>query len=360
MLLYLAIFYGMPFFDKIKIMPNSPRLLDQLVSLTGIRDLELLEVSLLKTLHRFINPVGLSLFKVSSEGEVRSQVVYGADKCMVLRDDFDLKPELALLFKQTYRKGADSVMIDQKDTMLTVMTVIESRAATTYLVISSTAALRRMDTHLINGMLQIYRNFCELLQESQTDSLTGLANRKTFDECFNRVYELHPARAGTQTVPLEQRQPNSEASYWLVMIDIDHFKLVNDKFGHLYGDEVLILLARLLKNALRNDDLVFRFGGEEFVLMIRSQSRDEAAATLERLRQSVASHKVPQVGHITISMGATEMVRNTFSGALLDYADKALYHSKQTGRNKVTFFEDMVAQGLAQREATPDEELDFF
>lgn len=341
-------------------MPNSPRLLDQLVSLTGIRDLELLEVSLLKTLHRFINPIGLSLYKVSSEGDVRSQVVYGADKCMVLRDAFDLNPELALLFQRTHRKSDDSVAIEHDETILTVMTVIESRAATTFLVISSLDALRRMDTHLINGMLQIYRNFCELLQESQTDSLTGLANRKTFDECFNRVYELHPTRLGAHTVSPEQRQPNHEASYWLVMIDIDHFKLVNDKFGHLYGDEVLILLARVLKDSLRDDDLVFRFGGEEFVLMIRSQSRDEAAATLERLRESVASHKVPQVGHISISMGATEMLRNTFSGALLDYADKALYHSKQNGRNKVTFFEDMVAQGLAEREATPEEDLDFF
>jgi diguanylate cyclase (GGDEF)-like protein len=119
-------------------------------------------------------------------------------------------------------------------------------------------------------------------------------------------------------------------------------------------------LAHLLKNALRNDDLVFRFGGEEFVLMIRCQSREEAAGLLERLRQSVERQDIPQVGQVTISIGATEMVRNTFAGTLLDYADKALYYSKQNGRNRLTFFEDMVSEGLATREVAPSENLDFF
>jgi diguanylate cyclase (GGDEF)-like protein len=244
--------------------------------------------------------------------------------------------------------------------ILSVMTVMESRSSTTYLVISSTEDLHDKDTHMIDGMLQIYRNFCQLLQESQTDSLTGLANRKTFDECFSRVYELQPFDEDEPAVAVEQRKPHAQTTFWIAMIDIDHFKSVNDRFGHLYGDEVLILLAQLLKNALRNDDLVFRFGGEEFVLMIRCESRDEAAGLLERLRSTVASQEIPQVGQVTISIGATEMVRNTFAGTLLDYADKALYYSKQNGRNRLTFFEDMERMGLATREAAPSENLDFF
>jgi diguanylate cyclase (GGDEF)-like protein len=161
-------------------------------------------------------------------------------------------------------------------------------------------------------------------------------------------------------VEVDQRKPQNQTTYWIAMIDIDHFKSVNDRFGHLYGDEVLILLAHLLKNALRNDDLVFRFGGEEFVLMIRCQNREEAAGLLERLRKSVEAQDIPQVGQVTISIGATEMIRNTFAGTLLDYADKALYYSKQNGRNRLTFFEDMVSGGLATREVPPSENLDFF
>jgi diguanylate cyclase (GGDEF)-like protein len=339
---------------------NTPHLLDQLVSLTGIRDLELLEASLLKTLNGFIHPTGLSLYKVSNRGELRSQVVFGPDKCLVLRENFEIAAELLQTFQQ--HKAADNATIQLavQDSILTVMTVMDMRSTTTYLVISSNQALNDADSRMIDGMLQIYRNFCQLLQESQTDSLTGLANRKTFDECFSRVYELQPMDDGECKVDVDHRKPHGQTTFWIAMIDIDHFKSVNDRFGHLYGDEVLILLAHLLKNALRNDDLVFRFGGEEFVLMLRCQNRDEAAGLLERLRRSVESQEIPQVGHISISIGATEMVRNTFAGTLLDYADKALYYSKQNGRNRLTFFEDMVSAGLASREMPPSENLDFF
>ena len=339
---------------------NTPHLLDQLVSLTGIRDLELLEVSLLKTLNGFIKPTGLSLYKVSSRGEVRSQVLFGPDKCQVLRDDFDIPAELLQSFQQHKTADSSTMVLTVQDGILSVMTVMNMRSTTTYLVISSKATLHDNDSRVIDGMLQIYRNFCQLLQESQTDSLTGLANRKTFDECFSRVYELQPMDNDECPVEVDQRKPQNQTAYWIAMIDIDHFKSVNDRFGHLYGDEVLILLAHLLKNAMRNDDLVFRFGGEEFVLMIRCQNREEAAGLLERLRKSVEAQEIPQVGQVTISLGATEMVRNTFAGTLLDYADKALYYSKQNGRNRLTFFEDMVSAGLATREAPPSENLDFF
>ena len=339
---------------------NTPHLLDQLVSLTGIRDLELLEASLLQTLNSFIHPTGLALYKVSSRGEMRSQLVFGPERCVVVRENFAVRPELEQAFRQHQAADQARLQLDVDDGILSIMTVMESRSTTTYLVISNTTALREIDSHMIDGMLQIYRNFCLLLQESQTDSLTGLANRKTFDECFSRVYELQPFEEEDCAVEVEQRQPQAQGTFWIAMIDIDHFKSVNDRFGHLYGDEVLILLAQLLKNALRNDDLVFRFGGEEFVLMLRCAGRDEAAGLLERLRHSVESQEIPQVGRVTISIGATEMVRNTFAGTLLDYADKALYYSKQNGRNRLTFFEDMVSDGLATREVAPSENLDFF
>jgi diguanylate cyclase (GGDEF)-like protein len=341
-------------------MLNTPHLLDQLVSLTGIRDLELLEVSLLKTLDGFIHPTGLSLYKVSNRGELRSQVEFAPEQCKVLREGFAVRAELLQTFREHQVADRANVQLVLPDAVMTVMTVMDMRATTTFLVISSGSALEAKDLHMIDGMLHIYRNFCQLLQESQTDALTGLANRKTFDECFSRVYELQPFEDSAFPAEADQRKPQSQTMFWIAMIDIDHFKSVNDRFGHLYGDEVLILLAHLLKNALRNDDLVFRFGGEEFVLMLRCQNRSEAAGLLERLRRSVESQDIPQVGQVTISIGATEMVRNTFAGTLLDYADKALYYSKQNGRNRLTFFEDMVSEGLATREVPPSENLDFF
>ena len=339
---------------------NTPHLLDQLVSLTGIRDLELLEVSLLKSLSGFIDTTELALYKVSARGDMRSQLLHGPERCVVVRENFKVRAELAQIFRQHPVGDKASFQLPVSDGILTVMTVMESRSTTTYLVIHCATGLHANDSYMIDGMLQIYRNFCLLLQESQTDSLTGLANRKTFDECFSRVYELQPLDDEEFPAAQDKRRPQRQTTFWIAMIDIDHFKSVNDRFGHLYGDEVLILMAQLLKNALRNDDLVFRFGGEEFVLMIRCQNRDEAAGLLERLRRSVEAQDIPQVGRVTISIGATEMVRNTFAGTLLDYADKALYHSKQNGRNRLTFFEDMESQGLVSRETAPSENLDFF
>jgi len=341
-------------------MPTTTHLLDQLVSLTGIRDLELLEVSLLKTLNGFIQPKELALYKVSNRGEVRSQLVFENGQCQVIRENFVVHPELQNLFTREEKPEGGSAQISLTDGLLSVMTLLQSRATVTYLVIKTQNGINPLNIQMMEGMLQIYRNFCQLLQESQTDSLTGLANRKTFDECFSRVYELQPFEDDSAPVVVEKRKASPATTYWLAMIDIDHFKSVNDRFGHLYGDEVLILMAHLLRGALRNDDLVFRFGGEEFVLMIRCQGRTEAAGLLERLRRSVEAQDIPQVGHVTISIGATEMVRNTFAGTLLDYADKALYYSKQNGRNRLTFFEDMVSQGLAEREATQSGDVDFF
>ena len=308
---------------------NTPHLLDQLVSLTGIRDLELLEAS---------HPTGLSLYKVSNRGEVRSGVIFGSEKCQVLREGFDVSPELLQAFQQHHAADSSTLQLALADGFLNVMTVTDTRSATTYLVIRSKVALLDSDSRVIDGMLQIYRNFCQLLQESQTDSLTGLANRKTFDECFSRVYELQPME-NDHPVAVDLRKSQSPTSYWIAMIDIDHFKSVNDRFGHLYS------LAPACPHS---------------PLMIRCHDREEAAGLLERLRKSVETQNIPQVGQVTISIGATEMIRNTFAGTLLDYADKALYFSKQNGRNRLTFFEDMERDGLATREMPPSENLDFF
>ena len=216
--------------------------------------------------------------------------------------------------------------------------------------------MSRLDAHLVSGVLQIYRNFCSLLQTAQTDNLTGLSNRKTFDDSVARVHELIPPDVAA---PDQQRRADTMV-FWLVMADIDHFKMVNDRFGHLYGDEVLVLLSRIMRASFRDDDMIFRFGGEEFVMIIRCPDQDACRVALDRFRTTVADTKFPQVGQVTISLGAIRMSRNTFTGTLLDYADKALYHSKHNGRDQVTFFEDLVAAGILETENIETGSIDFF
>ncbi len=128
------------------------------------------------------------------------------------------------------------------------------------------------------SILRIYRNFQGLLDYSERDTLTGLLNRKTFDESFLKAMAEPCAAAGAGVAG--ERPPGTAArarSYWLGVIDIDHFKRVNDNHGHLIGDEVLLLLARLMRSSFRFHDRLYRFGGEEFVVLMRCADATAAA-----------------------------------------------------------------------------------
>ncbi len=338
-------------------MKSAPRLLDQLASLTSIRDLELLEFSLLKTLNSLLRPTNLSLIRLDAKGKPTVEIVYGDDRCSVLHENLVLSKamEQADAHIQTYEVQNHSITIEQG--VMVAFALTSTRAGRSYLQITSDRAMSALDSHLMSGVLQIYRNFFSLMQHSQTDELTGLANRKTFDDCVAKVHELIPPEFD----PVDhERRSTPSLNYWLVMVDIDHFKLVNDRFGHLYGDEVLVLLAQQMRSSFREDDMMFRFGGEEFVLIVRCVDQAACRKTLERFRNDVEVRAIPQVGHITISLGVTRMSRETFTATMVDYADKALYYSKHNGRNQVTFFEDLLAQGLESIEDFKSAEISFF
>jgi len=131
--------------------------------------------------------------------------------------------------------------------------------------------------------------------------------------------------------------------FFMGEIDIDHFKTINDRFGHLHGDEVLVILARILRSTFRKTDLIYRFGGEEFVVIVYVDDRKDAGTTFERLRRSIENHAFPQVGKVTVSVGITEIRNTSFPVELLGRADQALYYAKTHGRNQVCFYEALVA-----------------
>lgn len=338
-------------------MTSAPRLLDQLANLTAIRDLELIEFSLLKTLKGFLQPRGLSLIRLNGKGHPTMEIIYGDDKCSVRHDDLSLSPEIEMADEFLRASDAQFYSARMEQGMCIVFALTTARSGRNYLQIMVNEELSKLDNHMVAGVLQIYRNFVSLMQHAQTDQLTGLANRKTFDECVARVHEL--IQPEVEPVNNDRRETRS-MMYWLVMVDIDHFKSVNDRFGHLYGDEVLVILSQLMQSSFRDSDLIFRFGGEEFVLIIRCADLASCMATLERFRKRVEERNIPQVGHVTVSMGVTKMERKTFSATMVDHADQALYHSKHNGRNQVTCFEDLVAQGLVVVEAIKTDEISFF
>lgn len=210
---------------------------------------------------------------------------------------------------------------------------------------------------VLEGMVHVYRNFMMLLDYSERDSLTGLLNRKTFDDSLSKM------QAGEIATPIlendSRQEPSSESSHWLAIVDIDHFKRVNDTFGHLYGDEVLILVSNFMKNSFRVQDRVFRFGGEEFVVLLRCATLEDIRKTLERFRKKIESHTFPQVGNITISIGFTKIINQDSPVVILGHADQALYHAKGNGRNQVCFYDDLVSQGHLKVQVT-DSDVEFF
>ncbi len=157
--------------------------------------------------------------------------------------------------------------------------------------------------------------------KAHRDPLTSLGNRLAMNAALKR--EVSRAR-----------RHSSELS--VLMIDIDHFKRINDKFGHATGDRVLADVANVLRNTAREADNAFRFGGEEFLILLDGTNHAGAKIAAERLRQQVADQQ-PDVGRllhrITVSVGCATLRENETSIALTERADAALYQAKASGRN---------------------------
>ena len=232
--------------------------------------------------------------------------------------------------------------------------------ATTCLEISQSRPFSAHRLDVITGIFNVYQNYQSLLDYNERDALTGLYNRKTFDEQFSRHASYRPP--ATQLTELPQADCHEDVAdgprqQWLAVVDIDHFKQVNDRFGHLYGDEVLILLANILRSSFRTHDRIFRFGGEEFVVLLRSTSLDVAHKVFNRFRLAVQEYPFPQVGQVTVSIGFVGTALG-LPVEILGKADQALYYAKEHGRNQVCFYDDLIASGdLVTQVAHDDVEL---
>ncbi len=152
------------------------------------------------------------------------------------------------------------------------------------------------------------------------DPLTGLANRRAMEE--NMIRFMSFSR--------RWQHPLS-----IIMVDLDHFKTVNDRYGHLTGDEVLVCFSQLLKLSVRVEDIVARFGGEEFILLTPNTSIEDASQLAERIRIDTQEATMPIPTNITASLGVTQMRDEDTAESLIARADSALYEAKNSGRNRV-------------------------
>ncbi len=161
----------------------------------------------------------------------------------------------------------------------------------------------------------------EFEKSSKEDPLTGCLNRAGFSGVLLREQE----KLNRTGIPVS-----------FMIFDIDHFKEVNDTYGHLVGDEVLVNLAKLVQSMIRNTDSLVRWGGEEFVILSDETSIQNAAFLAEKLRKAIETTPLITQQQVTCSFGVTEMVPGEDPKSFIARADKALYSSKEGGRNRVT------------------------
>ena len=186
------------------------------------------------------------------------------------------------------------------------------------------------DSRRLGALATIASRYFERLIDAETDPLTRLANRRAFNS------QLEGMRRWTTT----------GRPWFFAVLDIDHFKRINDNWGHLYGDEILVCFAQLLRETFRAGDLIYRFGGEEFVLVYATDQESGGRQTLERFRSAVEKYAFPGVGRVTVSAGFTRISDASMPAAtLIDRADQAVYFAKAHGRNQVCGWEKLVEEG---------------
>ncbi len=181
----------------------------------------------------------------------------------------------------------------------------------------------------IVGLMEKMRDLIEahikLLYLSFHDQLTGLYNRAFLDIKTNEEKE----KIKHYQVPIS-----------MLVLDIDQFKKVNDTFGHLKGDEVLKSVARIISSSLRSSDIAARYGGDEFFVLMPDTSIDKAVLVAERIRANTENSLCLADGKITVSIGASEYMREEALEDWFKRADRALYEAKNSGKNKVVTYDN--------------------
>ncbi len=339
-------------------------LIDRLADLTGHRERDVLDATLVSALKDLVQPLSVAIYRpVGETGEqawLTRARVEGGHSAPTADPPWAAISELPALEAHPLRHAClvnQAPVVHAGPPATSLFPLATDREVVGVLEFMTELPLDPMQLRVVGSILRVYRNLQGLLDYSERDTLTGLLNRKTFDETFHRnvyVGQIAPGAGGGQ----HRRIDTGAGKSWLGVIDIDHFKSVNDNHGHLIGDEVLLLLARLMRSSFRFSDQLFRFGGEEFLVMMRCADADSAALAFERLRRNVEVFAFPRVGRITVSVGFTEVRSNDTPAGAFERADKAVYHAKGNGRNQVAHHAELVRQGhITDTERSGDVEL---
>ncbi|MCD5360569.1 GGDEF domain-containing protein [Chromobacterium aquaticum] len=316
---------------------DSKRILDNLVELTSQREQDMLESSLLSTLVEVMRVDKVELFAcrwVNGVPYIRRRLSAAAldGKAQIAETAHDswLPPPIFLYDLLNALDKDDGIFRIPHGLCLP----LRCMGSIISLLIIHAGSEQKVNKAMLKAMARIHENFLRLLFEADRDMLTALNNRRKFDL---RLFNL---------MATQLQSPEEQTHCTLALLDVDHFKQVNDQYGHMVGDEVLLLLAQLMQQSFREDDSLFRYGGEEFAIIFQGLAPEQAAVALERFRVRVEQYPFPQVGSLTVSLGYTRILPQLLPGQLVEQADRALYYAKSNGRNQVHGYEELIAGGL--------------
>lgn len=345
-------------------------LLEHILSISARRDrtevsealldgLEAMAMPYLRSLRIFRIFAGVSrttLFEsavISSEGrQVRNSYLPEAEHCFNI--------ELDPLLRQTRERGfaASERMPDGCDRI--VLPIAPAGIVLFLIDIQILESAPAENRAYLMALVEVCSNHIALLDYGETDNLTGLPNRKTFDKhLFEIMGQSAPDDPANPGAP-RRRRGVSGGQHWFGVCDIDKFKLVNDTYGHLIGDEVLVMFARLMRDSFRFQDQLFRFGGEEFMVVLQPTGPDVVHRVFDRFRETINRHLFSRVGHITVSIGYSQLRPTDTPADVIDRADEALYWVKHHGRNAAASYEELVRTGGLKPRLTRAGEVELF
>lgn len=317
--------------------------LEAVAHLTAMRDGQALGAALVRIVSELVPTAAVNLFDLCTPQNDREFHVGNSGEAIVRNLTQPLAAERPLATVADFKQCVDQqAMVTTTDgasgATHTVFPIAGIHYLTALLAVEG-PPLTPAAQDDVNYLLRIYGNQRFLMDKGEFDALTGLLNRQAFDQ---RMKQLMGAHARERHAP-----EASTSGISFAILDIDYFKKVNDQYGHLYGDEVLLLFAQLMTRSFRQCDLLFRYGGEEFAI-IMTHKLPVALGVLERFRKAVEGYNFPQIGQKTVSIGVVEIGENDILSGVIDKADKALYHAKNSGRNRTCAYETLQTEGLVE------------
>lgn len=333
---------------------NMPGILSRLGKMTAIRNAELLEQSLLKTLSPMLGLLDSILCRFESDTVLRvvdhhrSKIIseHGEQYQDRISEsiNFGLPAPVDAIVRSVQLLGTASIQREGDGFLMAYPLHVGPELCGCF-VFERDRMPSELEDGIIRGVLEVFSNYYQLLDASRRDRLTGLLNRQALEDNFDKIAML-PVQRDTGAASAKGDARAAPKLCWVSVIDIDHFKRVNDQYGHVIGDEVLLLVSRLMVSALRGGDQIFRYGGEEFVCLMAASDFEGTRLAMERLRETVERHVFPRVGQVTVSIGFARVDPFALPGVVIANADRALYHAKDAGRNRVYCYEELLEQGV--------------